>query len=255
MKNIFKPNMNIKRDRYTDDKLSRSVFSEQLKILQTKLDQVSKGKECRKIAITSSIPDEGKTMLAANLSFQLARGGGGRKVLLLDADIRKPSVTDFFNIKPVPGIAEYLTGKARIEDIVQTAGSGNFHVIPGGKYENSPDLLISEKFEKFLEIIGEKYNYVIIDTPPVIPVADAVYIKKYVDGVIFVYRLDFTPYDMLSKAIEEIGSESIIGVALNFLKYNKENKNILYKYGNSYYNLHDKSHFTPLLITDNNTRA
>lgn len=175
--------------------------------------------------------------------------------MLLDADIRKPSVTDFFHIKPVPGIAEYLTGKVRIEDIVQTAGSENLHIIPGGKIENSPDILISEKFEKFLEIIEEKYNYIIIDTPPVIPVADAVYIKKFVDGVIFVFRLDFTPYDMLRKAIEEIGVENVLGVALNFLKYSKKSKDNLYHYGNSYYNLNEKSHFTPLLDMENNTNA
>lgn len=238
-----------KTDTYHDNKMSRNAFSEQLKILQTKLEQIPTGKGCRKIAITSSIPGEGKTMLAANLASQLARRGGA-KVLLVDADIRKPAITDYFDIKPVPGIAEYLMGKVGIEGILQSAGIENLHVIPGGKYENTPDLLVSGKFEKFLELVAGKYDYVIVDTPPIIPIADAVYISKYLDGIIFVYRLDFTPYDMLRKSIEDIGKEKILGVALNFMKYSKKNSNMLYNYGNVYYNIKGYNHSSSLLVMD-----
>jgi len=231
-----------------DLNMGRQMISEQFKILQTKINVLSKHKKYKIIAVTSSIAGEGKTLLSTNLSIKLAMSG--KKVLLIDADLRKPDVSKYIDIKPVPGLAEYLRGDAKDDEVVQISNTNGMNVISGGNPDLSPDLPASGKFNDLVVSFGKQYDYIIIDTPPVIPVADTIYIKNMVDAVMFVFRLKFTPYDLFGKAIEEIGIDKIIGVVLNNADYSKISNSKYYSYG--YESVTDNSNIPVSVVFNNN---
>ncbi len=206
----------------------QQLMSNQFKILQTKVEVLSKRKGYKKIAISSSIANEGKTFFSTSLSRQLALSGG--KVLLIDADIRKPDVAQRINLAPAPGLAEYIGGALKIDQVIQITNTKGLHAISGGNPDGAPDIAASRKLNELLVSLEKNYDYIIIDTPPVVPVPDTVSIKNIVDGVIFVFGLGFTPYDLFSKAIEDVGSDKIIGVVLNYANYDKIVNKKYYKY-------------------------
>lgn len=223
-------------DSESDYDKAAGLILEQLKVLRTKIDLISRRRKCRKIAVTSAIAGEGKTFLSTNLALQMARRDN-RKVLMLDADIRKSSVAKYLGVTPIPGLSEFLSDGAKITDIVQVLKREGLYVISGGATDTvSSDLIMSHKFEKFLDCMEEKFDYVIIDTPPVIPVADLAHIKTLVDGILFVFRLGYTPYGLFEKALEEVGQDNVIGVVLNCSEEigSAEGKYYTYKYGSGY---------------------
>ena len=228
MKNIFN-RFKQNTDKEYDMKMCRQLIAEQLKILRTKMNVISKQKEYKILAVSSSIAGEGKTLLSTNLSIQLALSG--KKVLLIDADLRKPDVSKYIDIKPAPGLTEYLRGNSKVEDVFQSSNIHGLHVISGGNPDASPDLPASGKFNDLVVSIRNHFDYIIIDTPPVIPVADTIYIKNMVDGVLIVFRLEYTPYDLFGNAVEEVGRDKIIGVVLNNANYSKIVHSKYYSYG------------------------
>lgn len=144
------------------------------------------GKDIKVIIITSSVPNEGKSSVAFDLSKTMAEGG--KKILMVDADLRKSVLAAKYHIQGIDkGLSHYLTGQAEIEDIIYETETEGFYLSVAGPLSPDPtSLLDSDQFQKFIDKVREDYDYVIIDAPPLGVVIDAVIIGKYCDGAVLV---------------------------------------------------------------------
>ena len=128
---------------------------------------------CKKIVFTSAVPGEGKTTTSCNIAAAFSKHLD-TKTVIIDCDLRKPTVSKFFNLKNTPGLTNYLSGMCSLEEIVQTVPNTNLSVICSGIIPPNPsELLSSNEFENFLDVLSEMFDYIILDTPPINVVADA----------------------------------------------------------------------------------
>ena len=186
------------------------------------------------IAVTSAVAGEGKTFAAANLAVNLA-AAGERKTLLLDFDMRNSDLAEGMGIVPTPGLSEFLSEQVQLKEVVRNSHYKGLFVIPSGANVSNPtDFLTRSSFEQTLKYLRSHFNYIVIDTPPVLPVSDTLILRDYVDGFILVVRSDFTPYNMIKKTVEEIGESSILGVIINGVM--QEGKRYYKRYYGKYYN-------------------
>lgn len=203
-------------------------FLEQIKMMRANFEYRVDTLKHKVVAITSAIAGEGKTFCAMHIAKHLA-SSGKKKVLLIDADLRKSDLSRKMGMQNVPGLSEHLSGKVRIKDIVHNSQVPGLYVIGTGSVppESSTKLLSGEEFSSFMKNIRGKTQkpdhadeifdsfIVVVDTPPVLVVADTVTMREQMDGFLFVFRAGYTPHPMLAKAVEEIGKEKIIGVVIN----------------------------------------
>ena len=204
-------------------------FGEQSKAFKAKFEYKADMLKIKVVAVTSAIAGEGKTLSCANLAMNLA-SSGRKKVLLIDVDLRKADLARGLNIPPLPGLSEFLAGTVGLKDIMRKSLIPGLYVIAAGTRISAPaDLLAGDKFRQFLADVREHFDMVLLDTPPILPVADTLGLKDQVDGFIFLYRTGFTPYTMFKQAVEEIGEKNIVGVVLNGVEPHKE------KYYQRYY--------------------
>jgi len=191
------------------------LFHEKVKGLRAMVEQKADLQQLKLLGITSSIAGEGKTITCAQLGRSLA-STGRKKVLLVDVDVRKADLTHGMGARRSPGLTEYLLGGATLQQILRATQVPNLSLIPSGIEVNSPaDLLAGDKFKSFLQEIRSLYDTILLDTPPVLPVADTPTIRELTDGFLFVYRAGFTPYTMLRQAMEELGEKNVLGAVLN----------------------------------------
>ena len=205
------------------------LFLEQFKVIRAKINDSLEKDGNRALAVTSSIADEGKTVICVNLALNIA-STGGKKVLLVDTDIRKSDFVRVMNLNPSPGLSDYLSGNAKANEIFRNSQVPDLHVIPAGSETPSPgDLLGGEKFRLLLKSARDIFDVILLDTPPVIPVADTLSLRDQVDRFLLVYRAGFTPFPMFRHTVEEIGEQRILGVVINRVKPQKD------KYYKQYY--------------------
>ena len=206
------------------------IFLEQFKALRAKFDYQVDTHKYKVVAVTSAIAEEGKTLTSANLAANLA-SVGRKKVLLIDTDMRKSDIAGMFNAPAKPGLTEFLTGAVSHDKIILSSKSlGGLYLISGGERGIAPpDLLAGEAFRSFLQEIRSEFDVILLDTPPILPVADTMSLRDQVDGFIVIFRMGFTPYVMLQQALEEIEKSKILGVVLNGVEMQK------YKYYQRYY--------------------
>jgi len=205
------------------------LFHEQFRALRAKVNDYLEKKGGRTIAITSAIAEEGKTVTCVNLAMNIA-STGRKKVLLVDTDMRKSNLAQGMGLEPSPGLSEYLAGNAKVKEILRNSLVPGLHVIPAGaEYHSSADLLAGEQFRSFLKSAREAFDVILMDTPPVLPVADTLSLRDQVDRFLLVYRAAFTPYPLLQQVIGEIGEQKILGVVINRVKPMAK------KYYNKYY--------------------
>lgn len=175
------------------------------------------------IAVTSSVPDEGKTVIAFNLAKSLSQIG--KKVVLVDGDLRKSTLKKYLRVhNSYTGISEYLTLQSK--DYIQETHIENMSVVFAGKKTPNPsELLSSHQFELLIEELKGQFDYVIIDTPPLAVATDAVIISRIASGVILVARNEFTKKRVLnrSKMTLERNGVRIIGLVLNRVIKNRMN--------------------------------
>jgi len=193
------------------------IFLEQFKALRAKFEYQVDRQKYKVVAVTSAIAEEGKTLTSSNLAANLA-SVGRRKVLLIDTDLRKSDIAGMFNAPAKPGLREFLMGEVPLNKIILSSNSlGELHLIPAGERGAAPpDLLARETFRSFLQDMRSKFDVILLDTPPIIPVADTMSLQDQVDGFI-------------QQAIEEIEKTKILGVVLNGVEMQK------YKYYHRYY--------------------
>jgi len=194
------------------------LFLEQFRALRAKLDDYFEKEGDSTLAVTSAIAEEGKSVTCLNLAMNIA-STRRKKVLLLDTDMRKSNLAQRMNLEPAPGLSEFLSGKAKVKEILRNSQVPGLHaILAGSESHSTADMLAGEQFRSFLKSVRENFDVVILDTPPVLPVADALSLRDQVDRFLLVFRAGFTPYPMLRQAIEEIGEQKVLGVVINRVK-------------------------------------
>jgi capsular exopolysaccharide synthesis family protein len=189
--------------------------AEQFRTLRSRLYRMRETQPLQTILISSAIPAEGKTVVSSNLAYALVRQQGCR-VLLIDADLRSPRVHTLLGTPAAPGLADYLQETATEFEISQRSSEENFCFIPAGNHVTHPsELISSERMKQFLERVKPAFDWIIIDSPPALPVADASVLGGLVDGVLLVVRANSTPSEASVKACKELRDAHILGVVLN----------------------------------------
>lgn len=208
-------------------------YYEMVKGLRAKVEYKMDTLNLRVVAVSSAVAAEGKTSTAIQLAVNMA-STGRKKVLLLDMDLRKPSIYTEMRIASGPGLSEFLSGHVPKEMILRNSVVPGLSVIVGGKSISSPaDMLAGEKFRSFLRELREQFDLVILDTPPILPVPDAVTISEQVDAFILLFRFGHTPHHLFRQAIEDLGERKIVGVVLNCEE--KKSDKYYHKYYGKYY--------------------
>jgi capsular exopolysaccharide synthesis family protein len=158
---------------------------------------------------------EGKTFVTGNLVRSIIRQPE-RRVLMIDADLRRPRLHTVFGAPTTPGLSDYLRGGRDEPSIIQYGGNGNLCFIPSGTRVSDPSELLSNgRMKTLLERVSPAFDWVIIDSPPCLPVADAGLIANWCDGLLLVVRAGFTPSAVLTKARQELKGRNVVGVVLN----------------------------------------
>jgi len=189
--------------------------SEELRTLRSRLYQIRDHRPLRTVLVTSSLPAEGKTFIAANLAQIIIRQHE-RRALVIDADLRGPQLHAVLGAPSSPGLSDYLCGQADEISVVQRGHKDNLFFIPAGKrLENPAELIANGRLQVLLERLAPLFDWVILDSPPVIPVADPSVMAKLCDGVLFVVHSAVTPFDLAQKARQQFPNERLLGVVLN----------------------------------------
>lgn len=181
---------------------------------------------CRKILVTSAGAGEGKTTTAVNLALSIAQNGA--KVLLIDADMRKPTIHRYFNLESRQGLSNILSGiDERSECIFDVPSTQGFSVIPSGIIPPTPsELLGSNAMKRLLDALSSAYDYIVIDSPPIGIVTDALALSAEVDGVVFVASCGKTRMPDINKAVQtlKLAKANLLGVILNRVPNRKMNR-------------------------------
>lgn len=198
--------------------------TEQYKLLRTNLSFTLPEEEgCAIIGVTSSMRGEGKSTTAINLSYVLAEDG--KRVVLVDADLRIPSIAKKMEIQSTPGLADMLlSAENRQLELYKSSALDNWCILPSGALPPNPsELLGSNKMEKVLQILSEKFDYIVIDLPPVNIVSDALAISKFITGMIVVVREDYTEKKELDLCFRQLklSNANVLGCVLNEAKNGK----------------------------------
>lgn len=194
-----------------------SLAAEQFRTLRTRIHRLSADRPRRLLLVTSPGPGDGKTLISSNLALSLAKGVDCR-VLLVDCDLRRPSVHRFLGLpnEDQPGLNEYLTGQVSLEKAVWRFGGTSLHVLTSGPIPDNPsELLGSRRMERTLRYLTDQFDHVVLDAPPLNPVADPAILIPLADGVLTVVRYGQTGRVGLTKALEAIPEDKALGFVFN----------------------------------------
>jgi protein-tyrosine kinase len=195
----------------------QSLETEIFKVLRGKILFPASGKPPRSIMVTSAVPGEGKSFVAANLAVNMARNIEDQ-VLLMDCDLRRPSMHRMFGLGRVKGLSEHLSNGNRIADLLIKTGIGKLSIFPSGTPPHNPsEVLSSAKMATLLNELKARYQdrYLIIESPPPMLAPETNAIAKQVDGIIVVIKFGSTPIDAVEELIDNLGKEKIIGAVIN----------------------------------------
>lgn len=229
----------------------KSLSAEAFRTLRSNLEFMRVDKKSKSFLVTSSFVQEGKTYNAVNLALSMTQAG--KKVLLVEADLRKPVIHKMFGLNRIPGLTDHILGNYswqeirhtitdvmlgdfELEEILRTPGLDNLNIIPAGTNPPNPaEILRSERFKEFLKEAYTRYDMIIVDAPPILPVADATEISTLVDGVLMVYTVGKIGRGVLKRAktsLDNVGGK-VVGIILNNVK--PEAGPDYFKYHTQYY--------------------
>ena len=213
----------------------QSAFAESLRTIRTGVVLSALDSPHKVLSVTSTVPGEGKTSMSLGLAFAL---GQMEKVLLIDGDMRRPSIARGLGLDPKsPGLSALVAGTASLEECIQTFGEGNIDVMTAGIIPPNPsELLSSKRFAKVLEVLETKYDRIIIDTAPCQAVSDAMIMAPLVGAMIYVVKADSTPYQHAKNGLKRLREVKapVIGVVLNQVDVKKGAKYYGQEYGGYY---------------------
>ena len=192
-----------------------STYCEEYRSLRTQILHRSQRQKLQSIVVASINPSEGKTITALNLSWLLAQTDGV-KCLIIDSDLRMPSLTDYLGIETEKGLSDILAGRANLHESIVRLEPAGLHILPGGEARNDVAELISgPKFKEILRQARDLFDYVIIDAPPLGIFTDANILINHADGAMLVVRAGRTKYAALDRVLETLPRDRMMGVVLN----------------------------------------
>ncbi len=210
-------------------------YVEAYKMLCTNLEFVAAAENCKSIGITSSLADEGKTNIMLNLALTLS--GYGKKVCLVEGDLRRPVIHRFFDAPHnIKGITNVLTGQAELHDAIKKVKEIGLSILFAGSCPPNPsELLASERMRKLVDTLEKEYDYVIYDTPPAYVVTDAAALGKYLDGMVLIIRHDSTEKAVVNKAKKNLETAGVKLLGAIYSQYNPKASGVSLNYDYYYY--------------------
>lgn len=192
-----------------------SVAGEELRLLRSRVRELGQSGRFSCYGLTSAVPGEGKSTVALGLAAALARDPG-RRVLLIEADLRRPSIAECLGLPPASGLREWLNGGRPGAVPVRRLDPGGFTVLVAGEVPlERPESLGSPQMDRLFRASRSAYDDVIVDTPPILPVADTISMQDLLDGFLLVVRSRSTPREAILDALRRVRPEKVVGVILN----------------------------------------
>ena len=192
-----------------------SYVAEQFRSLRGRIDSLATQQSLRTIAVTSAVAGEGKTTASVNLALVSAMSVG-RRVLLVDCDLRKPKVHQSLGLRVNAGLSELLEGQATLEEAITEVQGSSLEVLPVRSMPPNPsELLSSSRMNELIEQLAQRYERVILDVPAVLGIPDAKILTDLCDGIVFVVRADSTAEEEVTSALEVVDRRRVLGMVLN----------------------------------------
>ena len=238
------PDTDIPEYAVLDDKLvsffaPSSLVTEQFRRLRTHIIKPNSPSAYRTIMVTSAMPGEGKSLISINLAVIIALELHSH-ALLVDCDLRNPSISRFFGLHQERGLSNYLLGEAELPDLLAKTAVDKLSVLPGGPVQENPvELIGSEKMKGLIRELRSRYadRYIVLDTSPILATTEPAVLNLMADGIILVVRSGETPREAVEQALRHINKEKIIGVVLNDVKF--KTKNMTQKHFGARYHYYD----------------
>lgn len=200
-----------------------SLGAEKFRLLRARLrnlqqqaqQQAQPQSKIRRIVVTSAIPDEGKTLVSMNLAISLAKHST-QKVLLLEGDLRKPTLAVHFGMQNLPGLDDWFKATLPVSGFIHRVAGLQLWILPAGQPDpNPPAILQSARFLELYQLLSQSFDWILIDAPPLLPMADVNFWSRQADGLLLVARQGRTPKKVLKKGLENLDHPRLIGVVLN----------------------------------------
>ena len=192
-----------------------SAAAEAFRLLAIRLNDFKKSRQMKKILVTSSIPQEGKSLVAANLACALSKSEHPRTILL-EGDLRRPTLSTLFEVETGKGIAEFLEGKCALHECIYFVESAGVWLLPAGRNTINPqDQMQSDRLASLFAEVSMWFDWVVIDSPPVLPMADTSIWMRLADGILLTTRQGKSEKKALKSCIDALDQDKIIGAVLN----------------------------------------
>jgi polysaccharide biosynthesis transport protein len=211
----------------------RQLFEESVDGLRTYLTLIEALNGRKVLAVTSAISREGKTSLSSQLAVSIS-AATNRPTLLIDGDMRSPDIHRIFEVARSPGLSEVLRGECQVEEVIETSFSENLHIITAGDLDMSPHRIMGDgNFVELLAHLRGTYDYIILDTPPILPASEALLMAKASDAAILCARRDYSRIDQVVHAFSRLKNAGVqtVGAVLNGVPA----RSYAYRYGSYYY--------------------
>jgi polysaccharide biosynthesis transport protein len=208
-----------------------SGIAEAARSIRTNLMFMNPDHPYKRLLVSSAAPSEGKTTVACSIAIALAQGG--QRVCLVDCDLRRPRLHRIFSRTGEAGVTNVIVGDATVDEVAKPTMVKNLWSVPAGPTPPNPaDMLHSERFKKFLADLGDRFDRVVIDSPPVVPVTDSAIISTLVDGTVFVVRAFATSRHLSRQGLRSLRDvdSPVVGVVLNAVNLNRREYNYSYQY-------------------------
>jgi capsular exopolysaccharide synthesis family protein len=191
-----------------------SLGAEKFRFLAVRLRQLRQTRQLKRILITSTIPQEGKSTVSSNLACTLARRKQ-HKTLLIEGDLRRPTIAQKFGFGPVPGLSEWLRGEAESMNLYRLEALGLWVLPAGSAPENALELMQSGKLPALMDRLTEWFDWIVIDSPPVLPLADTSIWARLADGILLVTRKNVTEKKQLQRGLDALERSKLLGAVVN----------------------------------------
>src|SRR6266404_1177121 len=193
-----------------------SLGAEKFRVLGLRLRNLREKRKLKRIVVTGTAPEEGKSLVAANLALNQSRSKV-LKTLLIDGDLRRPTIAKRFGVgELLPGISECLRGERQLSEVVYKLDGSGLYLLPAGMAPENPlELMQSGRLPDLLDQLGSSFDWIIIDTPPLFPLADTTFWMKMSDGVLMVIREGVSERKLLQRAVETLDRSILLGVVVN----------------------------------------